>query len=95
MPSGIPYSPYFREFADYFNKLTELNGSLDKSEQKAFVEICGDRLYMKYFFPSDENDAARKWFTEILQHIDCKILLGSDLDIYHKHFLLRKHRIFK
>lgn len=88
MPSGIPYSPYFREFTDYFNRLTELNGSLDKSEQKAFVEICGDRLYMKYFFPSDENDAARKWLTEILQHIDCKILLDSDLDIYHKHFLL-------
>ncbi len=49
MPAENPHSPYFREFADYFNKLVETNGILDNSEQKAFAEICKDRLYMKYF----------------------------------------------
>lgn len=87
MPSEILYSPYFREFTDYFNKLVEQNGVLDKREQKAFAEICADRLYMKYFFPPDD-DSARKQFAEILKHIGYEILLDSDLNIYHKHFLL-------
>ncbi len=86
MPAENPHSPYFREFADYFNKLVETNGILDNSEQKAFAEICKDRLYMKYFFPANKN--ARKWLAEMLKYIDCKILLDSDLDVYHKHFLL-------
>ncbi len=88
MPSEIPHSPYFREFFDYFDKLVKHNSGLTKSEQKAFAEICGDRLYMKYFFPSDEDQKSRKWLAEILKYIDCKILLDSDLDVYHKHFLL-------
>lgn len=86
--SGNMYSLSFEVFIGHFTESIEKNGCLQKKIQRAFVEMCGDRLNFKYFFPNLSPENELKSFKKILDYTDTETILDSDIEMYHKHYLL-------
>ncbi len=81
------FAPGFDSFISVFRELFQS----DRSDiiEKAFIKICGDMLYNGCFCEADRKDRQEQVLGRMLGNIRTKVILKSDIDDFHKTYLLR------
>lgn len=85
--SGKIFTPDFDSFISAFRELLRSNKS--DSYERAFINICGDTLVNGCLYRADRKDQQEYILGEMLGYIRTKVILKSDIDDFHKTYLLR------
>lgn len=86
-PSERMYTPDFDSLIGAFSELFRSGGA--ELYGMTFVEICGDMLLSGCLYQADKKDRQEHSLGEMLGCISTKNILKSDIDDFHKTYLLR------
>lgn len=90
--SDRSFTPELDSIIRTFRKLFQ--SSRSEAYGKAFIQICGDMLLNGCLFNADKKSQQEQTIGEMLRYIKTKVILKSDIDDFHKTYLLRlKHGI--